>query len=111
MGEAFPILKALSAIFCFMSEIINEILATKKLNEYIVYSDKKKNKYQKDQNKTIIIKKFVKKKNFIQRSLNGSSINGFNFINNLDDSSKIHHLSNKENQRTKINIKITIKVA
>ena len=111
MGEAFPILKALSAIFCFMSEIINEILATKKLNEYIVYSDKKKNKYQKDQNKTIIIKKFVKKKNLIQRILNGSSINGFNFINNLDDSSKIHHLSNKENQRTKINIKITIKVA
>ena len=106
LGEAFPILKAFSAIFCFISEIINEILATRKLNEYIVYSDKKKDIFNKEQNKTINVKKFIKKYN---KSLNGSSINGFTFINNIDDSSKIHNLSNKDKMKHKINMRISNK--
>ena len=49
LSEIFPMIKAISAFFSFLTEIINELYSAKKINEFIIGIDKEK--------KTINIKK------------------------------------------------------
>lgn len=98
LGDVFPILKIFSIFFCFLGKIINEINATQKLNEFIIFNSKnmvrggRKNSPEKDKrNKSISIIKYSNKPR--EGLINKNS----NFLsNNLDDSAKINYISHNQ---------------
>ena len=104
LSEIFPLLRAISSILSFASEIINEIKAYKKLNEYIIIGNtkniiksKKRNiknlKNNKSSNNYNIIYNFkTDKKNLYESCIKKNII-----INNLNDSSKIFFQNNNMN--------------
>jgi hypothetical protein len=101
LSDVFPILKIISIFFCFLGKIINEIQATKKLNEYIIFNNKNKTKEEKKKNpeknkgnKSRNVIKYSNKSNpgYKEGSINKNNSNFLN-NNNLDDSSKINYLS------------------
>ena len=104
LSEIFPLLRAISSILSFASEIINEIKAYKKLNEYIIIGNtkniiksKKRNiknlKNNKSSNNSNIIYNFKTNKKNLYESCIKKNI----FINNLNDSSKIFFQNNNMN--------------
>ena len=91
LSELFPIIKGITSIFSFISEIINKLKVTKKINEYIIGNEInlfKKN----EQNKQQIFKN-------IKFSYNNNEISKRNQIkkNLVKDSSKIFFHDNNDN--------------
>ena len=111
LSDVFPILNIFSILFSFFGKIINEIKATKKLNEYIIFNNKnlmrgggrKMSPEKNKRNKIINIIKYPNKNN--RGTKDGiTNKNNSNFLNNnnLDDSAKInylgHYLSPRHNR-------------
>ena len=104
LSEIFPLLRAISSILSFASEIINEIKAYKKLNEYIIIGNTKNIKKSKKRNiKNLKNNKSSNNSNIIynfktnKKNLYESCIKKNIFINNLNDSSKIFFQNNNMN--------------
>ena len=110
LSDVFPILNLFSIFFCFLGKIINEIKASKKLNEYIIFSNKnimrggRKMSPGKDKrNKSISVIKYSNKPSHGPKD-GIINKNNSNFLsnNNLDDSAKInyigHYLSPRHNK-------------
>ena len=55
LSEIFPLLRAINSFFSFLTEILNELYSTKKLNEFIIGIDKKKKKLRKNKNSKILL--------------------------------------------------------
>ena len=100
LSDVFPILKIFSILFCFLGKLINEIKATKKLNEFIIYNNKnmmrggRNNSPEKNKrNKSISVIKYSNKPSCGHKD-GLINKNNSNFLsNNLDDSSKINYIS------------------
>ena len=55
LSEIFPLLRAINSFFSFLTEILNELYSTKKLNDFIIGIDKKKKKLRKNKNSKILL--------------------------------------------------------
>ena len=100
LSEIFPIIRAITSFFSLLSDMMNELNSSKKLNEFIIGIDKKKKKVKNknsikifqemnpfnNSNKNNNILKKVNAYTFKSEEQNKKSI----FLNNLDDSSKLH---------------------
>ena len=104
LSELLPILKGIIVIFSFLSEVINKLKFTKKLNEYIIGNEInlfKKNEKQK--NKIFTYNLSGKKNNMNRKN-----------VNRIKDSSKIlcinsiDKIDNNENKPKKTKKKISI---
>ena len=105
LSEIFPLIRFITSLFTFLSEIMNELNSTKKLNEFIIGIDKKEKKMNKNNRNSIQILndlKLVTYSSKINNNISINQINGkkntleeINYKNNLDDSSKINCINNK----------------
>ena len=82
-SEIFPLIRSVTSFFSFLTEIINELYSTKKLNEFIIGIDKNKQK--------------LKNKNNNTKVMNSISIinNNNNFLRNLIAKNKSEEKNNK----------------
>ena len=98
LGEAFPIVNIISTILGFISVIINELKANKKLNEFIIFNNKellKKNKNNneyKENKKPINVIKLLNNLNIIEKNKQELYLNRKSFM--LGDSSKLNCIHN-----------------
>ena len=107
LGEIFPILRVITTIFSFISEIINELKANKELNEYIMFN--KKGLIQSNKN--------IEKKDKKIKILNISVFNNKKYMSeiiNVEDSkiscinnNKIQLKNNKQYNKKNINKKLS----
>jgi len=106
LSEIFPMIKAITALFSFLTEIINELYSAKKLNQFIIGIDNEKkliNNYKnkiKDMNSISIIND---NKNFL-KNLNGKNKfeeNKNEFSKNFEDSSKLYCIPNNNKKEIK----------
>ena len=106
LSEIFPIIRAITSLFSFLSDIMNELNSTKKLNELIMGMDNKKMNKNKNKNNCKIsedLKFFpysISNKNISIKNGNGSpnklDVKNYkkDISNNLDDSSKLYCVPN-----------------
>ena len=111
LGEAFPLVNMITTVLGFISSIINELKANKKLNEFIIYNhrDLIKRKTQtgenKDFNKSINVLKFINNLKNMQKDTQEINLNNKSRFG--DDSSKLNcfQSSNIINNKLLINTK------
>ena len=98
LGEAFPVVNIISTILGFISVIINELKANKKLNEFIVFNNKellkkKKNKNEyKEIKKPINVIKLLNNLNYTPKNKQELYLNRKSFM--MGDSSKLNCINN-----------------
>ena len=117
LSEIFPMIRTIISFFSFLSDIMNELNSSKKLNEFILEIDKKKKKGKNKINSKILqeinISNISNKNNnnnlfkktngnsFKLEELNHKSV----ILNNIDDSSKLYCLPINNNNMNKKEIK------
>ena len=117
LSEIFPMIRTIVSFFSFLSDIMNELNSSKKLNEFILEIDKKKkkgkNKINSKNLQEINISNISNKNNnnnlfkktngnsFKLEELNHKSV----ILNNIDDSSKLYCLPINNNNTNKKEIK------
>jgi hypothetical protein len=111
LGDAFPVVNIITTILGFISAIINELKANKKLNEFILFNHKDliKRKTQtnenKDFSKSINALKFINNLKHIQKDTQDININN-NKSKFYEDSSKLNCFhGNYNNNRIILNTK------
>ena len=90
LSEVFPIIRAITSFFGFLSDSMNELNSTKKLNEFIIGIDKRKKKIKNKSSIQIL--------NDIKMIEYSSKINNNSFINNFKGANiKTEDINNKIN--------------
>jgi hypothetical protein len=114
LSEIFPLIRTIVSFFSFLSDAMNELNSSKKLNEFIIGIDKKKKKPKNKSSIKILqdlnpFNSSNKNNNFMFRKTNGNSfkVEEFNhrsvLLNNIDDSSKLYCLPINNNGNKKDN--------
>ena len=114
LSEIFPLIRTIVSFFSFLSDAMNELNSSKKLNEFIIGIDKKKKKPKNKSSIKILqdlnpFNSLNKNNNFMFRKTNGNSfkVEEFNhrsvLLNNIDDSSKLYCLPINNNGNKKDN--------
>ena len=109
LSEILPIIKGISAVFAFISEIINKLKVAKKINESIIGNEislfKSNDWNEKNKKRSFNNLKFtVVKSNKSIADLNGGHTSKKKyFLNDLKDSSKLFCLSKKNNNNLILN--------
>ena len=112
LSEIFPLIRTIISFFSFLSDTMNELNSSKKLNEFIIGIDKKKKKLKNKGSIKILqdlnpFKSSNKNNNLIFRKTNGNSfkLEELNhrsvLLNNIDDSSKLYCLQINNNGNKK----------
>ena len=90
LSEIFPIIRAITTFFSFLSDNINELYSTKKINEFIIGIDRKKKKSTN--------KKSIQILNDFKLLTYSSKINNNNFLNTLNEkNNKFNNINNNKN--------------
>ena len=114
LSEIFPLIRTIVSFFSFLSDAMNELNSSKKLNEFIIGIDKKKKRPKNKSSIKILqdlnpFNSLNKNNNFMFRKTNGNSfkVEEFNhrsvLLNNIDDSSKLYCLPINNNGNKKDN--------
>ena len=133
LSEIFPMVRAVISLFTFLSDLVNELNSTKKLNEYIIGIDNKNERKKKFRirqqlskdlkisiyssnfdNKLTNLKWKILNEKFSKQEEQNNDNNKIENKSNLDDSSKINCVPNyskciRHSQKTYNSIKSEIK--
>ena len=86
LSEIFPLIRAITSFFSFLTEIISELYSTKKLNEFIIGIDKKKKNLRKNKKSKILLNlNTLNNSNNLNKNINGKN-------NKLEEKNKKNEL-------------------